>query len=94
MKNINILKIRKKLDKIDIKILNTIKQRSLLVDKILKLKKNKNEVIDQKRINFILKRIKRYSLKAKIDPAITTNIWKAMIKSFIKYEYKKFKRKK
>ena len=70
MKNINILKIRKKLDKIDIKILNTIKQRSLLVDKILKLKKNKNEVIDQKRINFILKRIKRYSLKAKIDPAI------------------------
>ena len=41
MKNIYINKIRKKLDKIDIKLLDTIKQRSLLIDKILKLKKNK-----------------------------------------------------
>jgi chorismate mutase len=94
MKNIYINKIRKKLDKIDIKLLDTIKQRSLLVDKILKLKKNKNEVIDQKRINFILKKIKKYSKRNKIDPNITVNIWKTMIKSFIDYEFKKFKKKK
>ena len=93
MKNININKIRKKLDKIDIKLLKIIKERTLLVDKILNLKKNKNEIIDQRRINFILKRVKKFSKKANIDPAITVNIWKVMIKGFINYEYKNFKKK-
>ena len=93
MKNININKNRKKLDKIDIKLLKIIKARSLVVDQILKFKKKKKEIIDQKRINFILKRVKKYSIKNKIDPKITINIWKAMIKGFISYEYKKFKKK-
>ena len=65
MKNINIIKIRKKLDKVDIKLLRVIKERSILVDQVVKLKKNKNEVIDKKRINFILKKIKKYSIKKK-----------------------------
>ena len=60
MEKKNISKIRKKLDKIDIRLLKTIKKRSLLVDQILKHKKKKKEIIDQKRINFILKRIKEY----------------------------------
>ena len=93
MKNVNINKIRQKLDKIDIKLLKIIKQRSLLVDQVLRFKKNKNEIIDQKRITFILKRIKNYSIKAKIDPDVTKKIWKAMIQAFINYEYKKFKKK-
>jgi chorismate mutase len=93
MKNININKIRKKLDNVDVKLLNTIKERSLLVDQILNLKENKREIIDQKRINFILKRIRKRSKKIKIDPNITANIWKVMIKCFINYEFRKFKKK-
>jgi len=93
MMNVNIKKIRKKLDKIDIKLLNIIKERSALVDKVVKLKKFKKEIIDKKRINFILKRIKKKSIIAKIDPMITVSIWKEMIKVFIKYEYKNFKKK-
>ena len=93
MKNININKIREKLDKIDIKLIKIIKKRSLLVDQILKLKKSKKEVIDKKRINFILKRVKKYSIQTKVDPDITENIWRAMIKSFINYENKKFKKR-
>ena len=93
MKNVNINIIRKKLDKIDIRLLNLIKKRSLLVDQVLKLKKNKNEVVDKKRINFILNGIKKNSKKIKIDPDITVNIWKAMIKGFINYEFKKFRKK-
>ena len=58
MKNKNINIIRKKLDKIDIKLLKVIKERTFLVDQVLNLKESKKEVIDQKRINFILKRIK------------------------------------
>ena len=93
MKNININKIRKKLDNVDVKLLNTIKERSLLVDQILNLKENKREIIDQKRINFILKRIRKRSKKIKIDPNITANIWKVMTKCFINYEFRKFKKK-
>ena len=92
MKNTNINKIRVKLDNIDIKLLKIIKKRSLLVDRILKHKKNKKEIIDQKRINFILKKIKKYSLKIKIFSKISNNIWKVMIKSFINYEFRKFKK--
>ena len=93
MKNIGIKKIRKKLDTVDAKLLSIIKERSILVDQVIKLKKNKNEIVDKKRINFILRKIKRNSIKTKIDPKITIAIWKEMIKAFIKYEYKNFKKK-
>jgi chorismate mutase len=91
--NIDIKKIRIKIDKVDIKLLRVIKERSVLVDRVLKFKKKKREIIDQKRINFILKKIRKNSLKANIDPMITTSIWKEMIKAFIKYEYKNLKEK-
>ena len=91
--NADIRKIRKKLDKVDTKLLQVIKERAFLVDQVVKLKKSKKEVVDKKRINFILKRIKKNSIKAKIDPMITTSIWKEMIKAFIRYEYKKIKKK-
>tara|TARA_B110000285_G_C14775627_1_gene446090 strand:+ start:302 stop:583 length:282 start_codon:yes stop_codon:yes gene_type:complete len=93
MINPKIIKIRKKLDKIDTKLLLIIKNRTKLVNEVIKLKKNKKEIIDKKRINFILKKIKKNSLKLNIDPNITVGIWKEMIKSFIKYEYKNFKKK-
>ena len=93
MKEINIKIIRKKLDKVDIKLLNIIKERSVLVDQVIKLKKTKKEIIDKKRINFILKKIKKKSIKIKIDPMITISIWKEMINAFIRYEYKNFTKK-
>ena len=93
MKIINIQKIREKLDKNDIKLLRLIKERSNLVDQVIKLKKTKNQIVDKKRINLILKRIKKNSIKIKLDPMITNSIWKEMIKAFIRYEYKNFKKK-
>jgi len=87
-----IIKIRKTLDKIDTELLLILKKRTNLVNEIVKLKKNKNEIIDKKRIKFILKKIKKKSIQLKIDPTITVAIWKEMIQSFIKYEYKKFKK--
>ena len=89
----NIQKIRKKLDKIDVKLLRLIKERSDLVDNVIKLKKTKKEIVDKKRINFILKTIKKKSIVAKIDPMITESIWKEMIRAFIRYEYKNIKKR-
>ena len=85
--------IRIKLDKLDTELLKLIKKRSNLVNKVLKVKIHKKEIIDQKRINFILKKIKKKSIQSNIDPKITNRIWKNMIWSFIDYENRNFKKK-
>jgi len=85
--------IRIKLDKLDNELLKLIKKRSNLVNEVLKVKIHKKEIIDQKRINFILKKIKKKSIQLNIDPKITNRIWKNMIWSFIDYEKRNFKKK-
>ena len=85
--------IRKKLDKLDNKLINLIKIRKKLVDEVIKQKEFKSEIIDKKRIKIILKRIKKKSINNGIDPKITNRIWKNMIWSFIDYEKKIFKKK-
>ena len=90
MVNKNILKIRRKLDKLDNKFLNIIKERSRLVDVVIKNKKFKKEIVDKKRISIILKNISKKSKNRNIDPIITNRIWKSMIKAFIDYEFRNF----
>ena len=85
--------IRTKLDRLDTELLKLLKKRTNLVNDVLKVKIHKNEIIDQKRINFILKKIKKKSIQLKIDPKITNRIWKNMIWSFIDYEKRNFKKK-
>ena len=84
--------IRSKLDKLDNKLLSLIKYRTSLVKEVLKLKEFKKEIVDNKRISFILRKIHSKSKKLKIDPKITNRIWKNMIWSYIEYERKKFKK--
>ena len=93
MANKNIINIRKKLDKLDNQFLNIIKKRTLLVDQVLKNKKFKKDIIDKKRIKIIIKNIEKKSKNKKIDPRITIKIWKTMIRSYIEYEYRNFKKK-
>ena len=85
--------LRIKLDRLDTELLKLIKKRSNLVNDVLKVKIHKKEIIDQKRISFILKKIKKKSIKLKIDPKISNRIWKNMIWSFIDYEKRNFKKK-
>ena len=86
-------KLRVKLDILDNQLLKLIKKRSGLVNEVLKVKIHKKEIIDQKRINFILKKIKKKSIQSNIDPKITNRIWKNMIWSFIDYEKRNFRKK-
>tara|TARA_B100001113_G_scaffold333590_1_gene311563 strand:- start:27 stop:317 length:291 start_codon:yes stop_codon:yes gene_type:complete len=86
-------KIRFKLDKLDNKLLSLIKYRTNLVNEVLKLKEFKKEIVDKKRIRFILKKISHKSKNLNIDPKITNRIWKNMIWSYIDYEKRNFKKK-
>ncbi len=86
-------KLRRNLDKLDNSFIKLIKKRTALVKQVLKLKESKNEIIDRRRIRFILNQIRKKSLKNKIDPKITNRIWKNMIYSYIDYEKRNFKKK-
>ena len=85
--------LRKKLDKLDNVLLKIIQKRTEIVKKVLSLKSSKNEIVDKKRISSILNKIKKESLKKKIDPKITHRIWKNMIWTYINFEKRNFKKK-
>ena len=86
-------KIRSELDKLDNTLIKVIKKRTTLVNKVLALKDKKNQIVDQRRINLILKNIKKKSIQNKIDPKITNRIWKNMIWTYIDYEKRNFKKR-
>ena len=93
MNNKNLNKIRKEIDLLDLKLLNLIKIRTQLVKKVIKIKKFKKQIVDKKRIKYVLSNIRKRSLKKNIDPKITNRIWSSMIKSYIDYERRVFKKK-
>ena len=53
-KKLNLL--RKRLDKLDYRLLKTIKKRTEIIKKVISLKSFKNEIVDKKRITTILKK--------------------------------------
>ena len=89
-----LLILRKKLDKVDDRLLSILKIRSNYVKEVLSLKEFKKEIIDRKRIKLILRNIQRKSIKKGIDTKISYRIWKNMIYAFIDYEFRNFKKQK
>ena len=84
---------RRKIDQLDISILNLIEKRTKIVKYMLSLKQFKNQIVDQKRSNVILKNIRKKSVQHGVDPKVTSRIWKTMIWSFIDYQRRNFKKK-
>ena len=84
---------RRKIDQLDNSILSLIKKRTHIVNYMLGLKQFKNQIVDRKRVNAILKNIRKKSLQHGIDPKITSRIWKTMIWSYIAYQRKNFRKK-
>ena len=84
---------RKKIDQLDRIIFNLIKRRTQIVLHMMSIKKTKSQIVDHKRINIILKNIRRKSIREKIDPKTTQRIWKSMIWSYVDLQRRKFKKK-
>jgi len=93
MMNLKLKLIRQKIDKVDDKLLNLIKIRTNLVTGVLKQKRYKNQIIDKARMKEILTSIKKKSISRKIDPKITKKIWKNIIRAYIDFEKRNFKKK-
>ena len=84
---------RNQIDQLDNKIFDLIKKRTKVIKYMLGLKEFKNQIVDHKRINEILTKIKKKSIKDGIDPNITGKIWKSMIWSYVDFQKKNFKKK-
>jgi len=84
---------RNKIDQIDKNIFILIKKRTKIVKHMMVLKRYKNQIVDHKRINTILRNIRKKSLLNGIDPEITKRIWKAIIWSYVNFQKKNFKKK-
>ena len=86
MKKFNTIEeIRNEIDKLDLKIVELISQRKDLVSEVVKLKR-KDQIIDQERIDQILKKLNLEAKKRGIPEVMIEKLWDIMIKSFIEYE--------
>jgi len=83
--------VRKSIDNVDTRLVKLIAEREFYVKEALKFKISKKQIIDKKRINIVLKRIKNLSKEYKVSSLIVERIWKLMIKNFIILENKLFK---
>jgi chorismate mutase len=83
----NIQKIRSTIDTIDKQIIRLLGLRKKQVLKIAKYK-NKRTIVDKKRINQIMKRIKAEAKKNKIDFILVKNFWNKLIQYSINLEKK------
>ena len=86
----NLEKVRKNIDKFDFQILKILSRRRKEVLKVIKYKP-KSKIVDQKRIEKMIKVRVAKGKKLKLESFIVKNIWLTMINSFIKLERKKYK---
>ena len=81
--------LRKNIDEIDLKILDLIEKRKDLVTKVVSVKK-RDQIIDQKRIEFILNKLRVEASNRGLAVEFIEEVWTLMIKNFIKYEERIF----
>ena len=91
-KNLN--DVRKNIDDVDTRLVKLIAEREFYAREAVKFKKDKKQIIDKKRINAVLKRIKNLSKRYKVNSLTVERIWKLMIQNFIILENKLFKKSK
>jgi len=88
----NLEEIRVEIDKIDLKILELISKRKDLVTEVVRLKE-RDQIVDKKRIEEILRNLDFESEKKGLPKKLVQDLWKRMIKAFIKYEEEIFDKK-
>ena len=90
----NLKEVRKNIDNVDTRIVKLIAEREFYAREAVKFKTDRGQIIDKKRINSVLSRVKKLSKKYKISSLTVEKIWKLMIQNFIILEKKLFKKPK
>jgi len=90
----NLKEVRKNIDNVDTCIVKLIAEREFYAREAVKFKTDRSQIIDRKRINAVLSRVKKLSKKYRINNLNVEKIWKLMIQNFIILENKLFKKPK
>lgn len=90
----NLKEVRKNIDNVDARLVKLIAEREFYAREAVKFKTDRSQIIDRKRINAVLSRVKKLSKKYKINNLNVEKIWKLMIQNFIILENKLFKKPK
>ncbi len=90
----NLKEVRKNIDNVDARLVKLIAEREFYAREAVKFKTDKRQIIDRKRINTVLSRVKKLSKKHKVGILTVEKIWKLMIQNFIILENKLFKKPK
>ena len=83
----NLEKLREEMDKLDKEILSLIAQRQKCVEKVALVKNNKDLVVDKKRIEEVIRRVKRLSKEKGLSEKIAESLWRKLIELSIDHEY-------
>ena len=90
----NLKQVRKNIDNVDARLVKLIAEREFYAREAVKFKTDTGQIIDRKRINTVLSRVKKLSKKYKVNSLTVEKIWKLMIQNFIILEKKLFKKPK
>ena len=83
----NLEKLREEIDKLDKEILSLIAQRPKCVEKVALVKNNKDLVVDKKRIEEVIRRVKRLAKEKGLSEKIAESLWRKLIELSIDHEY-------
>lgn len=88
----DLIKIRKKIDKLDLELIKILsKRRDLIEDVIRYKKKNKIPIMQKKRLDSIFKKRKKLAMKFGLDPKFIKHIFWDIINESIKIQKKLMK---
>ena len=90
----NLKEVRKNIDNVDTRLVKLIAEREFYAKEAVKFKTDRSQIIDRKRINTVLSRVKKISKQYKVSSLTVEKIWKLMIQNFIILENKLFKKPK
>ena len=83
----NLEKLREEIDKLDKEILSLIAQRQKCVEKVALVKNNKDLVVDKKRIEEVIRRVKRLAKEKGLSEKIAESLWRKLIELSIDHKY-------
>ena len=80
--------LRQEIDKLDDEIVALLAERQKCVEKVAAVKSDKTLIVDQKRIEEVVTRVKRLAKEKGMSEKMAESLWRKLIELSIDHEYK------
>jgi isochorismate pyruvate lyase len=85
--------VRSEIDQIDKELVSLLAKRQKYVENAALIKKDRNLIIDEPRIEEVISNIKKFSSSSGLSDAISEPLWRKLIELSIEHEFKEFESK-